>query len=812
MIRALRIALLAAGVLVGLFAVALALGWFLLPRERIEAEAKRQAGRMAGAVIEWKTLTPGFENWALGIRIAGFSARMPAAGPPAVDARVGEIFVRFRLLPLLFRRVEVSAASVRHARLTLVDRGAPPPAAAPRQAPPTGGMALVLPKLDLSDVSVTTRDPFGGGFDLRGIEGSTSLAGALPAVREVEVNIKAESLLWKPSAKEAAVALPGPARLEVSLAGREKGARLEVTRGSLQVGPLRSRVSGTITLQGRGPGGAPDLALRIEGSPQEIRSDAEAFRALAAKVPATWRTTASWNIRIGGSSVAPATEGTFSLKPLRVQAKQNEFAFDELQGNWTTASDQTYKAKAYGGGSGIRLEVEARGSSRPGGVSRGAIFVRAPAARLNGLVPDAPTWESGDVECRALFEVRPPGPPQARWTVTGRGLNGTVPGLPRKVSGFDFKLEGDAVTAAVEQMKLTVGSTTARISGTVTQEKPLGTGTFRIDLDRLVAEEWAPPKGAKPAAAAGAKPSPGPPPPIPLRALTGIVTIGELRNGGMLVRNLVAPVRYEGGALSVTPIRGEIGAGSIEGDLDVRSLLASPSYTLQLELKKAPVEQVAAGILPFRSPVTGLLNGSIQLSGPGLPGPEAVDSLRGALSGNVVEGSLVPSPALTQIQSLLGLSEKGAVAFQTLSHTLRIDRGRLLVDRVKGDLGIDRFDLAGSMGLDQSLDLGVNLSLAPSRVKGGGALASFASYARDAEGRIPLEVRVGGTVLKPTVSIKAGKTLEAAGQKLRQQLGQEIVKGLARRAAGDTLAAPGDSARKDPLKSGREALKRLLGR
>ena len=810
--RALRVALIAAASLAALFGVVLALAWMLLPRERIEAEAKRQAGLATGAVIEWKSLEPGFEGFTLGIHLRDLTARMPVEGPPAVDARVGEIFVRLKLLPVLFGRVEVSAASIRHARIALVDRGLPPPAAAsPGSGAGGGGMAVAMPKLELSDISVSSRDPFGGGFDLKGIHGSTSLSGALPAITGAKVDVRAESLLWMPSARDAAVPLPGPARLDVTLAGRDGGARLEVTRGSLDVGPLRSVVSGTIELKGAGRGGAPGLALRIRGNPQEIRSDAGAFRALAAKSPATWNTEASWDVRIGGTTAAPATEGSFTLKPFRIEMQQNRFAFDQVRGSFTTAADQTYTARALGDGSGIHLELEAKGSSRPGGITRGALFVRGPAERLNGLVPDAPTWKSGDLECRVLFELQPPGPPRARWSVKGKNLNGTVPALPRPVTGLGFEVEGDMATAQVKDMRLTVGSTTARISGSVLQGKPLGSGIFRIDLDRLVAEEWAPPKGAKPAAAAAKAPA-APPPPIPLRSLTGMVTIGEVRSGGMVLRNVVAPVRFEEGALSVTPFRGEIGSGSLEGGLNVRSLLAAPAYTLQLAVKNAPVDQVAAGLLPFRSPVTGRMNGSVELSGLGLPGPEAVDSLRGALSGNVEQGSFVAAPALTQIQSVLGLSEKGAVAFKTISHTLRIERGRLLVDRVKGDLGIDRFDMAGSMGLDQSLDLSVNMSLAPSRVKAGGALGSFASYARDAEGRIPVEVKVGGSLLKPTVSVKAGKALEAAGRKLGQQLGQQLAKELARAAAADSGRAASDSTQKDRLKSGREALKKLLGR
>jgi AsmA-like C-terminal region len=814
--RALRVVLAAAVSLAVLFAIAFGLAWAFLPREWIAREAQRQASQIAGADVRWKRLTPGFQWLSLGVRIEGLVARMPASGPAAVDARVGEIFVRFKLLPLLLRRVEVSAASVRHGSITLVDRGTPSPAAGGPRAAPGGEAALVLPRIEFSDLSVRTRDPLGGGFDLKGIEGSSRMGGALPAIRDIEMDVQAESLYWKPSAKDPRMALPGPARLSVSLAQAGGGARLAVTRGTVELGPLRSALTGGVDMPKRS-GEPAGLALRLRGEPQPIRSDDAAFRPLTSGSPARFFGTATWDVRIGGTSAAPVSSGTMTLNPLQVEAEKNEFKFDRLAASWTTAADQTFTAKAEGSGIGIDLTLEAEGSTRPGGATRGVLFFHAPAARLNGIVPDAPTWQSGDLECRAVFQLHPPAPPDVRWTVRGRGLSGTVPGVAHPLKGFDFQIEGDPASVTVRSMQFTAGSTTARVTGTVKQGKPLGTGTFRIDLDRVVAEEWAPPRAEKGAPAAP-RPAATSTPPIPLRQLTGTVTVREVRSGGMVVRDVVAPVRLEGGSLSVEPVRGRIGSGSIDGRLDVRSLFANPHFDLKLDITRAPVQEVAAGILPFRSPVSGFLNGSVSLDGPGLPGPEVVDSLRGSLSGTVDQGEILPSPTIAQLTSALGLKSAGDLAFRTISHTLRIEGGRLIVDKVKGDLGTDRFDLTGGMGLDQSLGLTLHVSLAPSRLSDRGTLGSLASYARDAEGRIPLDVRIGGTVLKPVVQVQAGKALEAAGQKLRQSLTQELTKSLSRSAAPDTARgadsarAGADSAVATPLEKGKEALKRLLGR
>ena len=811
MIRWIRYILLACGAGILLLVAVFALGWMFMPRDWIEREAQAQASRMSGGEVRWRSLEPAFQDWALGVKLRGLTVRMPAALEPTVDARVEEVFIRMRLLPLLFRRVEVSTASVKDAWVTLVDRGAragdasaaaPPPAAA-------GGAALILPRLIFTNLNLRTRDPLGGGTELKRLSGHTEMDGAFPALTALRIDVKAESLYWKPSAREADIALPGPFALDAAFAAKDGGKRLEITKGSVHLGPIESVLKGAVLMPDVAGARGPELDFLIEGKPQGIRSDDKAWKQLAAKSPAAWKGTASWLIRVSGAAQAPATDGRLTVKPLSITAGANTFALDRIEGRWSTQPDQTFTATAQGDGDGVTLTLEARGSTAPGGAMSGVFFVRAPAKRLNGLVPNAPTWDSGDLDCRAIFELRPPAPPTLRWVVKGRGLNGTVQGLAHPVKGLGFDVDGDMAVANVRSLSLTMGSTTAHVDGTVKQEKPLGTGTFHIVLDRFVAEEWAPPTGAK-GTSGKAPTAPQAPPPIPLRALNAILEIGEVRSGTMQIRNLVAPIRFQNSNLSVAPITGAIGTGTLQGGLDVASLIASPSYTLHLDVKRAPVEEFISGMLPFRSSVSGFLNGVVDLKGPGLPGPEATNSLVGSLTGSVEEGRFLPSATLSKVTGMLGLnSGESGVSFKQLTHSIRIAGGRMLLDKVRCELGADLAEMNGSVGLDHSLDVNLLLRLAPSRVKGGGTLAEIARYARDEQGRVPLELKITGTDKAPVVSIKPGKAMEIAGKRLQQKLGTELAKQL---ADSRPDSARTDSTAADPMKKGREALRRFLGK
>ncbi|MBI4364243.1 MAG: hypothetical protein HY568_02340, partial [Candidatus Latescibacteria bacterium] len=119
--RWLKIAVVVVGTGVAALALLFALAWILMPRDWIEREAKRQASRMSGVAIHWNRLAPSLEGLAIGVRLEGLTVRAPATGDPAMDARVNEVFFRMKLLPLLFRRVEVSAARVRNAWVTMLD-------------------------------------------------------------------------------------------------------------------------------------------------------------------------------------------------------------------------------------------------------------------------------------------------------------------------------------------------------------------------------------------------------------------------------------------------------------------------------------------------------------------------------------------------------------------------------------------------------------------------------------------------------------------------------------------------------------------
>ncbi len=785
--KPLRLALAAVGVVIGLVLVLFAAAWVLMPRDFIHQEARRLAARTSNAQVRWSKLTPAFQRGSLGVTVENLELRMPETGPPRVQARLPEAFVRFKLFPLLFRRIEVDGARIKGGGIVLTDRAPTPSTPGESKSSRTH---VTLPRVEMDGVSIRTRDPLGAGYDLRRVSGSAEFDGTLDRPRAIRMEAAAESLYWKPEARSPLLALPSPLKLKASLDSKDGGRRLVVTTGSAELGPLISAITGEIRLP---PDPAPaQLALRASGGPQTVRSSDPSLRALTGKSPASFSATVSWDIRIGGTPRDMTHEGRLTLKPLSVSAESNTFAIDQASVSWSSAADQTFVGRAEGFGGGVTFTAEARGATKPGGEIRGTFYGRAPAERLNGLAANGPRWNSGSVECRGTFVTHPPAPMGLEYTVTGTGMSGTMPGLARPIRRLTFAVTGDRAAANINSLQAVVGSTTANVTGKVVMGA-IRSGTFDVKVDRLVAEEWTLGSGgldAGASAAPGGKPSQAP---IPVIVAT--MHVGELRNRGLVARNVSAPVRFAEGKLVADPIRGTIGGGSVQGALDISGIGTRPTFTMHLDLNKVPVEDVVAGFLPVRLPLTGTLTEVVNLSGAGFPGPQAANQMKGTVAGTLERGVIKQTPALRQLRETLGADAPPDVPFQLITHAARIQDGKLLLDKVTGDLGRDLFSMSGALGFDQTLDLDALLRLAPSRVEGGGLLAQLARYAKDADGRIPVEVKITGTALAPKVSVRPGRLIGAAGTQIIKDELSKLLGGGRRDSAGaaDSAAGSGGS-------------------
>ena len=834
MSRSRRILLTVAASLVGLAVVVYAAAYFLIPKDFVQNQAMRIASRMQGGTVRWQRLETGFKGLSLGTKLTGVSFRMPAEGEGDVrlQARIEEVFISFRILPLLLRRIEVSEARVTGAGIAMTERDEPP--GKEEIAKQRESFTFRLPRLEFDRVDIRNRDRYGSGIDLRGLKGFAELDGPLSNPTALRVDAMAESLFWKPSARAAVMRLPSPLKLVGAAEPRDGGARYEVTKGDVELGSLTSEVSGSI----RKPtekGGPYGLALVITGKPQEIRSNQEDLKGVTPPTPAEWSATASWKVDVTGTSAAMIQNGTAVLQPLNVVAGANRFTLERVNAGWKTTADKRLTAKGSGSGSGVSVEFEAAGSTEPGGSVSGTFAARVPATRLNGVIPNTPVWSGGALGVGASFVNNPPAAPAVRWTVTGQGLAGTVQGLQRPVTDLGFHIDGDMQTAAIRSMNATVGSTRASLTGSVKQGKPLGTGSFQVSMNRFIAEEWADPQAKAGDAKKAGPAASGTGASIPLRSFDANVTIGEARSGTLTIRNISAPIRFAEDDLVAAPIRGEIGTGTIEGKLEVHNLTTAPTHSLTMQVRRAPVRELAQGILPMTLGMTGFANGEVAIAGAGLPGMAAVNSIQGSLTGSIEEGRILETPTIRGLRDALGIVSETAGAdykFKALSLAAKVADGRLQISNLGGEVEEMALGAKGSIGFDKSVDMDLLFLVASQYIKPGTVLAAFSKYARDEKGRLPVKVALTGSLTSPKFTVKPASTLEAAGAGFAKDILGRIMSGgkrpdTTRTAPPDTAArtdtshtaaeapktpARTDTAAAEPLKKAQEALEKLFRR
>ena len=150
----------------------------------------------------------------------------------------------------------------------------------------------------------------------------------------------------------------------------------------------------------------------------------------------------------------------------------------------------------------------------------------------------------------------------------------------------------------------------------------------------------------------------------------------------------------------------------------------------------------------------------------------------------MTEGHLAASGPLGAIARELGLFEGDRIDFQRLTAGIRVERGRVrLSDSQLGSTRYGDFGLAGSVGLDGTIDLAVQALLpgraAPRALAGRREILDLVA---DASGRIPLDFTVSGTVTDPKLKLDLRKLEETAAAR-----GREKLKAAARKEAGRAL-------------------------
>lgn len=234
---------------------------------------------------------------------------------------------------------------------------------------------------------------------------------------------------------------------------------------------------------------------------------------------------------------------------------------------------------------------------------------------------------------------------------------------------------------------------------------------------------------------------------------------------GLEFREVVFSGDLDAGILTVESFESRLGTGGLRGNLEI-DFERDPAGVLdfEAEVRDIPGQDLWPGLSPG---LTGILEGDLDATVRGGCRLGSEDRIRQTLSltGQVHLGTgvLHARRFLTGVSSYLGQRQDlQDVQFHSLDHSLMVGQGRYVVESLRID-GVDTdWTGHGSVGLDGSLDLNLQIKLPPGFTPELGQWTFLANSFRDGDGRVNLPLQLTGPVARPRVGLDF-RSLSAPG-------------------------------------------------
>jgi uncharacterized protein involved in outer membrane biogenesis len=200
------------------------------------------------------------------------------------------------------------------------------------------------------------------------------------------------------------------------------------------------------------------------------------------------------------------------------------------------------------------------------------------------------------------------------------------------------------------------------------------------------------------------------------------------------------------------------GAFVVNGAYDTRNL-AHPKYDFALKIENVSMRQAASAstLVQTYAPIAGLVNGNFstdfKLSGELKQdmSPNLATVNGGGLI-KIAQAALKESKILSSITSLTKLEDTNEVTFKDVLMSASLSNGRLSVKPFDVKFGNYKTTVAGSTGLDKSIDYTLKMDVPAGKLGAqfNSFIASKTGAKTDPNGMIPVTIGLGGSVTNPT--------------------------------------------------------------
>lgn len=201
-------------------------------------------------------------------------------------------------------------------------------------------------------------------------------------------------------------------------------------------------------------------------------------------------------------------------------------------------------------------------------------------------------------------------------------------------------------------------------------------------------------------------------PPLPAMSLRAEITADTLIAGGAEWRRMRGRIRFEDGRLWLDTLMGQVygGKAALAGSINLANP-SMPEYDLNARADSVHVDQVLSRFCRLGSFLRGAGSMTAEVDGKGTEFRDLVNQLTVEGSALLFDATLVNLKPVSSVMALAGLPATESVPVRSLRNAFRIDRGRVQFDEFRFSALESNWNLAGSAGLDGTLDYSLDAVL-----------------------------------------------------------------------------------------------------
>ncbi|MCF8110654.1 MAG: AsmA family protein [Desulfobacteraceae bacterium] len=264
---------------------------------------------------------------------------------------------------------------------------------------------------------------------------------------------------------------------------------------------------------------------------------------------------------------------------------------------------------------------------------------------------------------------------------------------------------------------------------------------------------------------------------LPVRA-EGQIRVQEARYRGLPVQDLLAKYTLIDNVFTMESFSARVAEGEAKGEASINLGQKDMKYTANLLLQSINSSEIITAMYPKAGwMVSGTADINGDFSGRGIRMKDIRKTLTGRSDFKILNGRISGEQITGKLGPMLGAGNLKAIDFDSFKGNLKIAEGKV---KVEGDFDGNEIKMkpSGMIGLDGSLDLSLNLRLAPgfSDRLSGDSLAG--RLMTDSKGWTRLPVTVAGTVTSPKFALDSSEVRQQLRKKATEKFIEEGVKKL----------------------------------